>query len=349
MITMKDIANDTGVSVVTVSNALRGKDNVSPETAQRILETADRMGYRINAANLAARNLRFRGTRNPPASKPVIGVAIFEFDNLQPAQLASEISRTAYDRECQTLFQQTLTNAENEHSIIENIANQFCDGLILSSANLPVSDIIRFTKRRPTVLIDDARPQNLMDMVISPCEDGSRAAIQYLLEKGYRKIGIVGDEFDVMADPKRCHSVGGRRMRGCAEAMAASGTPLTAMQCIKSEWTWEGGRKVIHNLGDAVRDFDALFCLTDSIALGVIKGLSDLGIQVPKDMAVMGFDGCAIGDCFMPGLTTVAVDIAQMAQLAVDSVLARVNGSVGVNAAGCEKIADFHLKIRESA
>ncbi|MBT1170645.1 LacI family DNA-binding transcriptional regulator [Bifidobacterium sp. SO4] len=349
MITMKDIANATGVSVVTVSNALRGKDNVSPETAQRILETADSMGYRVNAANLAARNLRVRGTRNALPEKPVIGVAIFEFDNMQPAQLAAEISRTASARRCQTLFQQTLTDAENEHSIIDNIANQFCDGLILSSANLPVKDIIRFTKRRPTVLVDDDRPQEQLDTVLSPCEIGSAEAVRYLLDKGHRRIGFVGDGFGVMDDPMRLHSVGGRRMRGCADALSGAGMALTTGQCIDTEWTWEGARSAIHQIGESIRGYDALFCLTDNIALGVIRGLGDLGIRVPDDIAVMGFDGCAIGECFMPGLTTVAVDIPQMASLAVDSVLDRIEGRIGVNEHGRRRIVGHHLEIRESA
>lgn len=349
MITMKDIAKETGVSVVTVSNTLRGKDNVSPDTAKRILEVADRLGYRVNASNLAARSLRMRGTRNYRKAKPVIGVAVFEFDNPQPAQMAAAISRAAGARGCQTMFQQTLSTAENEYSIIEDIANQYCDGLILSSANLPVEDILRFTKRRPTVLLDDARPQDTMDRVLSPSEAGSADAIQYLLGRGYERIGIIGDPLPDLSAPECLYSVGARRLKGCAEAFGRAGKTLAEEQCVDCEWTWQASREVVPRMGDSIRRFDALYCLTDNIALGVIKGLHDLGVSVPEDIAVMGFDGCSLDECFIPGLTTVAMDMDQMAAMVVDYALERVNGQASAAVKGRELIVDHHLEIRESA
>lgn len=348
MVTMKDIARDADVSVMTVSNALRGKDVVAPGTARRILDIADHMGYQVDAATLSARSLRARAGRSPRGSNGAIGVAIFEFDNLQPSRLAAEISKVAGDRGWQTLVQQTCTEVSGERSILEGISNQFCDGLIFSSQMIGPEEIAAITRRRPTVLIDDDRLQHQLDTVLSPCEEGSAAAIEYLWNRGRRRIGVVGDAMDVIADPTQCHSVGARRIRGCMDAFERLGMAWGGDSFIDTDWRELAARDAIHAHAARLRDFDALYCLTDTIAFGVLRGLHDLGIGVPDDIAVMGFDGVVMGEVSTPSLTTVAVDLTQTARLAVECVLDRMSD----NSSGAERrrcVADFHIEQRESA
>lgn len=347
MVTMKDIATQAGVSVMTVSNALRGRDVVAPDTARRILELADSLGYQVNAATLSARSLRSGLAQGDGYGKGTIGVAIFDFDNIQPAILATEISRVAAERGCQTIFQQTRSEASGERAIIQGIASQFCDGLIFSSQMIDPEEIVRITRHRPTVLIDDDRPQQRLDTVLSPCEEGARAAIEYLWNTGRRHIGIVGNGVDVLSDPMLDSGVGARRVRGCLDAFDGLGLRVDPAWFVASPWHEVDARDVVRADAERFAGFDALFCMTDSIAIGVMRGLHDIGMRVPDDVAVMGFDGIVIGEVAVPSLTTVAVDIPQTASLAVDCVMGRMDGTAAGQRRRC--VADFTIVRRESA
>lgn len=348
MVTMKDVGRRAGVSAMTVSNVLRGKDNVTAGTARRVLEAADELGYRITTTAISARSLRTSNTRRA-TTKGVIGVAVYEFDNAHPAQLAASISQCAAELGYQTLFQQTRTDEDSERAIIQSISNQFCDGLVFSPLRLSPEEIAQLTQHRPTVLIDDARPQTQLDAVLSPSEAGAADAIRYLWDSGRRNIAVLGTGPDVLTDPAERHGVGARRLSGCIEAFRGLGVGLDEGRIIHCEWRDAAAREAIHRLGtERLAGLDALFCMTDSIALGAIRGLADLGLNVPDDIAVMGFDGVATGAMAVPALTTVEADIEGMARIAVERVIARI-GEGPQHGGRIVHTVGHRLAIRESA
>lgn len=348
MVTMKDVGREAGVSAMTVSNVLRGNTNVTPETAQRVREAADKLHYRLNTTSLSARSLRVSTSRHG-RNFSTIGLAIFELDRPYPSQLASLISQAAEKRGYQTVVQETRINADNERSIIERVSNQFCDGLIFSSSRLSAAEIEQLSNHRPTVLLDDDRPQQDLDTILTPSEAGAQAAIEYLWSTGKRRIGIVGglgesaDEHETYDSNDTRH----RRMMGCRNAFEKLGVDWYSVPIIATPWNDTDARRTINEQADLVRSCDALFCMTDTTAFGVIRGLKDIGLRVPEDIAVMGFDGIEMGATMVPSLTTVAVDIPMVAQKAVDMLIERIDDETDRDRQRI--IADFHIEQRESA
>lgn len=348
MVTMKDVGREAGVSAMTVSNVLRGNDNVAPETAKRVREAADRLHYRLNTTSLSARSLRVSTSRRG-RTFGTIGLAIFELDRPYPSQLASLISQAAEKRGYQTVVQETRINAENERSIIERVSNQFCDGLIFSSSRLSAAEIEQLSNHRPTVLLDDDRPQHDIDTILTPSELGAQAAIEYLWAGGKRHIGIVGglgegsDEHETADSYDTRH----RRLMGCRKAFEKLGVDWWEVPIIPTLWNDVEARQAVKQYADVIRSCDALFCMTDTTAFGVIRGLKDLGLSVPEDIAVMGFDGIEMGATMVPSLTTVAVDIPMVAQKAVDMLIERIDDESDRERQRI--VADFHIERRESA
>ncbi|MBT1172621.1 LacI family DNA-binding transcriptional regulator [Bifidobacterium sp. MA2] len=349
MVTMKDVGKAAGVSAMTVSNVLRGNDNVAPDTARRVREAADRLHYRLNTTSLSARSLRVNTSRKASGSR-TIGLAIFELDRPYPAQLASLISQTAEERGYQTVVQQTRIDEHNERSIIERMSNQFCDGLIFSSSRLSADEIEQLSNHRPTVLLDDDRPQQDIDTILTPSESGSQAAIEYLYSQGARRIGIVGGNPDERTDVpllETYHDARHRRLLGCRRAFHRLGLTWSEDRIITTAWGDVDARRAIHEQEAKVRDCDALYCMTDTIAFGVLRGLHDIGVRVPEDMRVMSFDGIAMGALTVPALTTVAVDIELIATQAVDLLIRRIDDEPNL---GRQRITvGYHIERRESA
>ena len=347
MVTLKDIGREAGVSAMTVSNVLRGREVVAPETAERVLSAAQSLGYHVNTTSLSARNLRISSSR-ADGSHGVIGVAVYEFDNAQPGQMAALISEAAAQRGYRTVFQQTRVNERYERDIISGIANQFCDGLIFSPSCLQPRQIDLLARHRPTVLLDDGRDRLSQDTVLTPCESGARDAVLYLYERGCEHIAIIGGGDEMLHDAEQAKSVGGRRLRGCVEAFKQSGITWESSDLFACEWSDEAVRQLIVAQGKRMLGYDALFCMTDEMALGALRGLADLGIRVPDDIAVMGFDGIRAGALSVPSLTTVEVDYAAMATIAVDLVAERMHAPTPTKEPQRVEVP-YRLVVRESA
>jgi DNA-binding LacI/PurR family transcriptional regulator len=110
----------------------------------------------------------------------------------------------------------------------------------------------------------------------------------------------------------------------------------------------ESGREVAHHLADTGMPYDALCCMSDSLALGVLRGLSECGIIVPRDVAVTGFDGINPGSYITPTLTTVAVDFRGMARTAIQIMDQRISNTISHSEAPHHEIVGYELLKRES-
>ena len=159
VVTMRDVAKEAGVSPASVSFALRGDPRIKQETAQHIIEVANRMNYSVNAT---AKSLRSGRTG-------VIEAAVYQVDRPFYAQLLAGISSAALRAGVQAVVQQiSYGKAGNEKNILEKVANQFCDGVILSAGGLSDAEIMELSKGKPVVLLDDQSYQGPFDSVFTP-------------------------------------------------------------------------------------------------------------------------------------------------------------------------------------
>ena len=339
MVTMSDVAREADVSRATASYALRGDSRITKKTRSKVIAAAKKLNY---SANLSARSLR--SGRNG-----VVGVAIFELDKSYPSQMSAAISKEINAHGMQAIIQQTTNSREDEVSILQRVTSQLCDGTIFSPGNVSNEEMKALIHGKPIVLLDDHSAHPIFDSVETAGREGARTAITHLLAQGCRHIGVVGADISVLGKPSMKNSVAARRLIGCQEAFEASGRMLSPDAFIGlSPWDENASRSLAHNLADQGDfPFDGVFCLTDSIALGMIRGLYDCGISVPRDVAVIGFDGINEGASYIPSLTTISTDREDLACKAVSILLHDLNHPDRQSKPRRET-AKFNLEVRES-
>ena len=238
-----------------------------------------------------------------------------------------------------------------KHALANNpFSGQLFDGEIIHASGLnagvPLSAI---NHGRPLVLIDACEETPTFDTVNFPNEDGARAAVQHLIECGCHRIAIVGDGYSPRTELAHVESSSGLRLRGASGALLDAGLPYdesTNFIGYGSDSGIEAGHAIAEAMLEARAQsaddtaesrspgttratgstpaIDGIFCINDYAAFGVIRGLADYGIRVPDDVRVIGFDGATAGSYTTPTLSTVQVDLDQLAQFALDMITRRV-------------------------
>ncbi len=315
MPTLRDVAKEAGVSVTTASAVLRGSDGVKDSTRQKVLKAAQVVGY---SANLSARFLK-------QGKSGIIAVVVPQIDNPYFSDMAAAVSRQAALRGVQTIIQQNGESASSERSALQWANSPLCDGLIVNLHGVSESELRSLIGNHPAVLFEDYEAHPSYDNVALPLQAAMRTAFTYLKQRGYRHAAIVG---------------GNRLESGMASAEgrnAGIGLAIDAMKemglgdetdYIPCEWTEAGGIKAAADLTQIDLGYDVLFCMNDLIAFGLMRGLRDMGIRVPQDKAVFGFDGVTPIRYVTPSLSTIAIDFEGMAKSAVSMLLDRIDGKV---------------------
>lgn len=315
MVTLRDVAQAAGVSSAAASYALTGSKKITADTAQRVRLAAEKLHY---TGNFAAKSLR-------TGKSDIIAVAVFELNREYPAELSAAIANHALKRNVQALIQQISYSTQDERMFLENMANQYSDGLLLSSAELPGVEIESLSKGRPVVILDDATITTY-DTVLTPRVEGTTAVLDYLYKIGRRQTLIIGAKYRTKKQCLANRSVENRFLEGCYRSCANHGARLNRSNIISlDEWDVEQARLKAHELVAQHRAFDSAICATDTVAIGFMRGLSECGVNVPGQVSVVGFDGIKTGRYLTPSLTTVAVDIEEIARHSVDLLLQRVS------------------------
>lgn len=340
---------------MTASNALRGKSVVKASTAQRVLAAAAELGYR---PNLAARQLSSGRTH-------IIGLSVADLDFIFPAALAADLSDEAARRGYQLITQQTRMSSDYERAMMNSASAQICDGTIVCWPSSDLDAMADFAATHPLVVLDGHGLEGRVDTVFTPNRDGARSAVTHLIEQGARRILILGTRYfppEELARMRDCDGtqVGNASLRLCGawEAMDGHDVPYEPEDVCPCGWGRGSGYETMRRILSerSPRDFDAVFALTDSIAIGALKALIEAGVRVPEDVMVVGFDGVTDGAYTNPGLTSVAIDTKEIATVCLDLLIDRieaVHGGSGVSArvvpAPRTRVLSYRLTARGSA
>ncbi|WP_043167324.1 LacI family DNA-binding transcriptional regulator [Bifidobacterium callitrichos] len=329
MVTLDDVAAKAGVSRMTASNALRGKSVVKASTAQRVLAAAAELGYR---PNLAARQLSSGRTH-------IIGLSVADLDFIFPAALAADLSDEAARRGYQLITQQTRMSSDYERAMMNSASAQICDGTIVCWPSSDLDAMADFAATHPLVVLDGHGLEGRVDTVFTPNRDGARSAVTHLIEQGARRVLILGARYLPSEDLARIRDCDGTRVGnaslrlcGAWEAMSEyGGVPYESDDVYLCGWDRRSGYEMMRRILSerSPRDFDAVFALTDSIAIGALKALTEAGVHVPEDVMVIGFDGVTDGAYMNPGLTSVAIDTKEIATVCLDLLVDRIEGAHG--------------------
>ncbi|AKV55849.1 LacI family transcriptional regulator [Bifidobacterium actinocoloniiforme DSM 22766] len=339
MVTMSDVAKEARVSRATASYALRGDTRIAESTRNKVVEAARKLNY---TANLSARSLR-------SGKSGIIGVAIFELDKPYPSQMSATLSRKINAYGMQAIIQQTSISKRNEISILQRVTSQLCDGTIFSPGSISNEEMRALTDGKPMVLLDDPSLHPAFDSVMTAGTAGARTAVMHLISIGCRRIIVIGASLSTMNDPANANTTKTLRLRGCLQAFQEAELAFDDTTFINADhWDPDTARNIAHQLIDSGRQFDGAFCMTDSLALGFMRGLADRQVYVPQDAALVGFDGIKEGGLSLPSLTTVQTDLDDLAAKSVGMLMERIN-QPQAHLEPQQMTANYKLVVRESS
>ena len=310
MTTLKDVAALAGVTATTASRALRGLDSVTPKTTKRVIDAAKKLGYRMN---VSARSLKSGRS----------GIVTFLTSGIEGtyfSSLAMRFSRELSRHGMQMLIQTSRFSAD----VIDanDLSFALSDGIITINAH-GFDDML---ERFPSVVLEDYAPDRPFDRVNAPSESGARAAVRHLAEQGCRTIALLGG--DIPRDPSRAASQEVRLIAARDEIRKLGLPEPVDSLFVKTAWSLDGAVEAGRRLADAVihggLPFDGIFCPSDGLAIGLMRGLADRSVRVPDSLLVMGFDGLTEGEYGVPSLSTVLPDYDGMVESAVSLLLKRI-------------------------
>ncbi len=330
--TMQDVAAMAGVSIKTVSNVLNGYQYIRPETRQRVEDAIGRLGYQIN---LTARNLRQGRTG-------MIGLALPELSLPYFAELADSVIEAADAAGLTVLIEQTGAVREREIEVLTGQRRRLADGLLFSPLALGQEDVGLLDVGYPLVLLGERIFDGPADHVTMANVDAARAATEYLLRHGRRRIALVG------AHPGERVGSAALREAGYRQAIEAAGLQVDPVLIAEAGlWHRSTGADAMRRLLDSGVEVDAVFALNDAMALGVLHVLHDRRLSVPDRVAVVGFDDIDESKYSSPTLTTVSPGREQIARTAIELLQSRI---VGGTSAGPfrQVVAEYSIVVRES-
>lgn len=337
VVTLKDVAAEAGVSPATVSYTLRGGQYVSEHTSKKVREAADRLGYTIN---VAARNLRYG--RTGVIETVVRGLDLSSFY----AHMVTHVRQSCEDRGYQALFMQTEGETQTIRNAVSKLNNQSCDGILLDAGALAPRTVRSLSQNRPIVLLDDLSASPLFDTIYMPRDEMSRMATQYLIDIGCRNIALIGAPQESDRHYRHGRNEPMLQYKGFMSAMNDAGLSVTDKQLVQDGWRYFKGVDIGHQMIREGFDFDGAVCVNDSTALGLIRGLADGGVQVPRDLKVIGIDGVSIGEFTVPRLTTIAVDMVDLAEKGIGMLVERIEGKY--DGKPRRMSVKYSLKVKES-
>lgn len=206
------------------------------------------------------------------------------------------------------------------------------------------------------MLLDACEETPTVDAVNFPNEEAERAAMQHLIDRGCRNIAIVGHRFAPRADLAHAQNAFALRLRGACGALSDAGLPYDESMVFEAGDVANGiiaGHAIAERIlaarsGHGGTEFDGACCANDFAAFGVIRGLADRGLRVPQDVKVIGFDGVTSGSYTTPALSTIQVDLTQLAKFSVDMLSEHIDHGTDEALPPRRAIIGYQLVDRES-
>ena len=292
MVTIKDIARESGYSISTVSRVLNHRSDVSPDAKKKIEETVEKFHF---VPNNNAKHLKQSNTK-------IIGVLVKGISNMLFSNIVEEIQRMI----SKTEYTLVVTYIDEDDNEVEQ-ALQLCRerkplGLLFLGGN---PDFFRqdFAKVDvPCVLISNQANNLPFDNLSSVATDdiaAGKCAVDVLFEAGHGKIGIIG------GDPIKSYT-SHQRYLGCKKSFEEHHMEMDLDVCYeKARFSFDSAYRAMERLIGKYPDLTAVFAMSDVMAIGAIRALRDLDYRIPEDISVIGFDGTDLAEFYNPKLATI--------------------------------------------
>ena len=310
-VTIKDVAKAAGVSYSTVSRALTGSPEISEETRERILQICREMNY---TTNTVARSMVMKSTR-------LLGLILTSVNNPFMSELAYYIDRQARERGYNIILCNSSRDAEQERELFELMMGRQVDGILIFPSGMDSYNKLRaYLSRVPTVFIGENLREAPESYVSVDNYRGAQIGVEYLYSLGHRDILYFGR--------RRGSTTHQLRAEGYADACRRLG--LTPQYCNNtfSSSSIKYGYQMAKQLFAQKRNYSAIFAATDTNALGIMQAAEEIGLKIPEELSLLGFDN--IHDSGLPRieLSTVEQPKKMLAAVAVDTLIDKIQNEL---------------------
>jgi LacI family transcriptional regulator, repressor for deo operon, udp, cdd, tsx, nupC, and nupG len=324
---IKEVALAARVSVATVSRTLAMPDVVAAETRRRVHDAIRRLGY---MPNVQARILRTARTNVVVAMVPDISNPFF-------SEVIRGIEQVAHENRYSVLLGDTQYSRVREQAYADLLGMRQADGLITLLPHIPKVNWVE-TGRLPIVNACEYVTDKAITSVYVDNVTAAREATDYLITLGHQAIAFIAGP---MNSP-----ISVDRDAGHEKALARAGIKRNRRLTTEGDFSLESGIRAIESLFARREQFTAVFCSSDEMALGAMRGLKSRGMRVPEDVSVVGFDDIRFARYADPPLTTIA---QPMADLGRESMRMLIEIMTGADVTPRKRILPTQLIVRGSA
>lgn len=308
-VTIKEIAQQLGLSKSTVSRALHDSSEISTETKQKVMALVEKLDYLPNPVALSLLKSR----------SYTLGVLVPEIDNPFFSAVISGIEEIAYDRGYHVTIYQSHENYKREVLNVKHIYTRRTDGLIVS-LSIETANYEHFERLQehafPMVFFDRVWDDSGADKVVVDDFDGAYKATEHLIQQGCVRIAHLAGPDTLLISHKRLH--------GYRAAMADYNLPVPGGYVVRSNLTTEGGLATAGQLLDRPDRPDGIFSANDRMALGLHLAIRQRGLTMPGDVALIGFTNLPMSTLIDPPLSSMVQPAFEMGQTAARLLIERI-------------------------
>ncbi|MDX3453872.1 LacI family DNA-binding transcriptional regulator [Streptomyces sp. ME02-8801-2C] len=307
-VTIAQVAEEAGVSAMTVSNVVNGRPGASEETRRRVMEVAARLGYR---PNVSARNLK-------AGRSGLIGLIALDLTSQYGLEILRGVADELAGAEQELLVNATYHDAVREKDRIEFLGNGLVDGVLMIAPVLEADTVTLLRRQKlPCVIIDPRRVDVPLPRITVDNYQGMRQGTQHLIDLGHTRIGYLRGVEDLESTSIR--------FQGFEDAMRLAGLEVDERLVASCDFSYASGFRATTRLIDD-HGPTAVVGGADLMALGAIDAARARGLAVPDDFSVVGFDDLPRAAQSFPGLTTVRQPLHDMGQKAARALLSVIEG-----------------------
>jgi LacI family transcriptional regulator len=308
-VTIAEVAKEAGVSMQTVSRVINKKGEVSAETRQRVLEAIEQLGYRPNSI---ARGLALNKTLT-------LGLIVPDITNPFFPEIVKGAEEVALEHGYTIVLGNTNENADREMNVLRTFEARRVDGLLLCSSRLSEQQLLPLlVKYNEVVLINRQVTLDNVSMVRVDYVQGTTTAVSHLLAQGRQRLGF-------LAGPSTSHSHH-MRLQAFIRTLQENGQTYDPARVFPCAPNTEGGYQTARQMLPQYPDLDGLLCYNDLVAIGVLQACTELGIAVPEQLAIIGYDDIQAAHLVTPALTTVSISKSLLGAKATELLLKRLAG-----------------------
>ncbi|ATZ11495.1 HTH-type transcriptional repressor PurR [Erwinia amylovora] len=309
MATIKDVAKRAGVSTTTVSHVINKTRFVAEETREAVWVAIKELHYSPSAV---ARSLKVNHTKT-------IGLLATSSEAPYFAEIIEAVERRCFAQGYTLILGNAHNNIQKQQAYLSMMAQKRVDGLLVMCSEYPDALIAMLEDNRniPMVVMDWGKSRgDFTDTVLDNAFDGGYLAGRYLIERGHRDIGAIPGQLE--------RNTGGGRHAGFVKALSEAGITLRDEWLVQGDFEPESGYLAMQQILSQKQRPTAVFCGGDIMAMGAICAADEMGLRVPQDISVIGYDNVRNARYFTPALTTVHQPKERLGETAFDMLIDRI-------------------------